>query len=105
MTGANRVMLAWMRKVAKVSGYWTSRLCRLTYMYVYIHVYTCICNFCISEAKVVSGLFTLKTVSYRTEFDREGSQERHDLMSLLADEVCMELHSVSCCSMCFHSNI
>ena len=53
----------------------------------------------------MSGLFTLKTVSYRTEFDREGSQERHDLMSLLADEVCMELHSVSCCSMCFHSNI
>ena len=53
----------------------------------------------------MSGLFTLKTVSYRTEFDREGSQERHDLMSVLADEVCMNLHSLSCCSVCFHSNM
>ena len=40
-----------------------------------------------TEAVVVRGIYTLQTISYRDEFDRRGSPELHDLMSVLAEEV------------------
>ena len=39
------------------------------------------------EAKVVRGMFTLQTISYSSALGRDGSRERHNLISSLADEV------------------
>lgn len=39
------------------------------------------------EAKVVRGMFTLRTIAYSSTLDRASSQERQDLISSLADEV------------------
>lgn len=46
---------------------------------------------CFTEALVVSGLYTLKTVMYRAEFDRDGSPELRDLIAVLAGEVRMAI--------------